>query len=76
MGLDLERDLSRFGLTINTNETILVSLTGCRALPICTNEQSIEGINQFAYLGSVVWGVLSCCYYKQRIWLAHRPVTM
>lgn len=50
MGLGLEKEVSRGGLTINPNKIKVVSLTDHRTPPICIYGQKMEGVDQFVCL--------------------------
>lgn len=55
MFLDLERKASTVGLSLKTNKTKILSLTGHPGTArICNNGRNIEGFVQFIHLGSVV----------------------
>lgn len=55
VALDKERAGSGVGLKIlNTNKTKILNLMGYFILSACIIKQSVEGVDQFVYLGSAV----------------------
>lgn len=44
------REEASEGLNINTYKKKVLSFTSHPTLPICDNEQNIEGVNQFLYI--------------------------
>lgn len=53
IALDLKKKAGS-RLCLNTNKTKILSLTCHCPLPICINDQNIEGLEQFIYPGKVV----------------------